>query len=137
VSRSLHAGVAAVDHDAPGVCIVLADDPLAALALPDVLRAASTAPSSLAAVARTPPVPHPVYVPRAMFDVMPVAGDRGLGALLRERPVDWLHVDAPEPIDVDLPEHVVAVQAAIGGFARSIIDSKRADRPPPSRGGRS
>lgn len=113
MSRSLHAGLAAVDEDAPGACIVLADDPIATLALPAALEAARADPASLIAVARTPHVPHPVYLPRSQFTLLPDAGDRGLGALLRTVPVVWLQLDTPAPTDVDEPQHVDALRAAI------------------------
>lgn len=116
---SIHAGLdAAIDDtegaDAPGVVLVLADDPIAAAALGDVLRVAARLGGSRAvAIDRQPPVPHPVYLPAGLLARMAaphVDDDSGLRALLESEQVHWLPDDGRAPIDVDVPVDLERLQ---------------------------
>lgn len=118
---SLRSGLDAVDPDAAGAVVVLADDPLATLALPAVLAVAS-APghrSTVVAVHRPDGPPHPVWLPRtAIDDFDPIAlpdpdiGLRGLAsgsdAHLVIAPTGLpVPIDADTPADLDRLEHAL------------------------------
>lgn len=103
---------------AHGLVVVLADDPLAARELPAVLARAAADPDAFVAIRRTPPVPHPVYVPTARMPAPIAPGDRvpdqGLRALIPATGTIWL---APAcqvtPIDVDRPADLERLAAEL------------------------
>lgn len=119
---SLHHGLVTAMKlcpDAPGVVVMLGDDPLTTDALEAVLATAKNTPDAPVAVLRTPPVPHPVYIPRALFPPLPLAGDphpdRGIRNILRSVDTTWLDDEFRTPVDVDHPEDILALEKALNG----------------------
>lgn len=121
MSWSLDAGLRAAHQHAPGAgaLVLLGDDPLAALALPDVLAAVGNDPLACACVERRTNVPHPVYLPPALVVSRPQrSGDAGLRALLDADPgTQRITTSAPEPVDVDTPADIELLRARLTGFA--------------------
>lgn len=109
---TIRAAIDEVLNNHRGIVMLLGDDPLAALALGDLLGAARDHPNSPVTVDREPPVPHPVYLPASLLrNFTPAAGgddsDRGLRDLLAERDdVIRITTEAPAPIDADTPEQL-------------------------------
>jgi CTP:molybdopterin cytidylyltransferase MocA len=98
----------------PGAEIALADDPLALRALLGVLAAARRNPERLVAVERDPFLPHPVYLPRAAWPAPPTCDDdHGLRRLLDDDSTTWIVDDGVHPVDVDVPEDVERLRAAL------------------------
>lgn len=111
---TLRAGLDACPPEAPGAIVVLADDPLTIRALPGVLATARQELDRIVAVRREPFVPHPVYVPRAMWPVRSGGDDdTGLRELLDGSGVAWVDGDDIAPIDVDTPDDLVALAALL------------------------
>jgi CTP:molybdopterin cytidylyltransferase MocA len=114
---TLRAGFDAVEIS-NGAIVVLGDDPLAALALPDVLAARERHSGRCVAVQRTPFVPHPVYLtPESIGVFAPVmdgaAADRGLRTALEMADTVWVTTDAPTPIDVDTVDDLSRLTIAL------------------------
>lgn len=112
---TLRTALSAVEEDAPGAVMVLADDPLAALDLAAVLDAASRDLGQMVAVQRDRGLPpHPVYAPRRCWpqgDPGAGAADAGLRGLLAGADVTWVRAGSVEPVDVDVPEDVSRLAA--------------------------
>lgn len=104
---TLHAALAACPDDVPGAIVALADDPLALRALPGVLASARRTAERPAAIERDPFLPHPVYLPRALWPPPPTGDeDHGLRDLLLAASTTWIVDDGPRPVDVDVPADV-------------------------------
>lgn len=104
---SMHEGLTGCPPGVPGAVIILADDPLAARALPGVLATARRTPTRPAAVRRDPFVPHPVYLPRAIWPARPSSDeDHGLRDLLMDDDCTWIDDPGVAPVDVDTPADV-------------------------------
>jgi CTP:molybdopterin cytidylyltransferase MocA len=112
---SLERGLAAVAHDAPGAVVVLADDPMACAHVGTVRERAVANPDRVIAVRRTPPVPHPVYLPRAVWRA-PVGDtpDRGLRDVLAGASTIWIDDPDGQPIDLDVPDDLARLEALLG-----------------------
>lgn len=110
---SLDAGLQACPAAAPGAIVLLADDPLAARALPQVRAAALRQPRRMVAMRRDPFLPHPVYLPRTTWPAPPcVDCDHGLRDLLGSG-TTWLDDPGVHPVDVDTPDDVESLVAAL------------------------
>ena len=107
--------VDALNRHEPDIVVLLGDDPLAALALGDLLAAVRERPDATICIDREGAVPHPVYLPAALLhDFAPPrqgdAADRGLRSLLEARTdVLRVHTEAPEPIDADTRDDLAAL----------------------------
>ena len=117
MAHSIVAGFAALTDGEAGAVITLGDDPLAARALPEVMAAAAATPTELVAVRRSPPVPHPVYVPRSCWALIapPADGvaDHGLRALLGDT-TTWVETaQESAPVDLDADVDVAVIEAAL------------------------
>lgn len=114
MGASLRAGLAATGTDVSGAVIVLGDDPLAARMLPDVVDAARATPDATIAVRRTPFLPHPVYLPRAAWPAAdaPIT-DGGIREALVGDSVGWIDDPGAHPVDVDSPDDVARLLAAM------------------------
>ena len=107
---SLRAGLAAVHAGSPssGAIVLLGDDPLAALALPELLSAIAADDTRCAYIDRAGPL-HPVYLPPGMVGGARPPGlagteDRGLRDLVLAAPgARAVATTAPAPQDVDTP----------------------------------
>lgn len=110
---TLHDCLLACPGDVPGAIVVLADDPLTLRALPGVLATARRDPDRIVAVERDPFLPHPVYLPRALWPGPPRGDDdHGLRSLL-DQSTNWVVDDGEHPVDVDVPADVERLRAAL------------------------
>lgn len=111
---TLHAALRSLPRDAPGALVALADDPLALDALGAVHAAACAAPERSVAVHRDPFLPHPVYLPRAVWPSAPEEDDdSGLRELLDHESTTWVPDDGPRPVDVDRPDDLPRLRSAL------------------------
>lgn len=123
VRWSIHALLQEAVTRRHGVIILLADDPLAAFALPYVTNHARKHRDSIIAIDRPEAAPHPVLLPYHVVDELarsePAGNDdRGLASLLKSRDVSWLPApaDLPYPTDVDELDDLPAITAALATF---------------------
>ena len=117
LAHTLTAALDALPADVTGACILLGDDPLAALELPAVLAHAGTRPDAIVAVDRPGGTPHPVHVPRARWSELG-SGDTGFGHLLRGAAAELVPpATASTPVDVDTPGDLPRLAAALERLA--------------------
>jgi molybdenum cofactor cytidylyltransferase len=116
--HSLRAGLAAAHAVCPtaGVVVLAGDDPLCALALPQLLAVVTEDPTRVAFIDRANGAPHPVYLPPvvAADPPHPAAGahDRGLRSLLGDPSARALtpSSDLPNPVDLDTPSDLARLE---------------------------
>lgn len=116
MAASLHAGVAALAPDAPGVCVFLGDMPLVPVELCGALAEAAQAADYAARPRHEDRPGHPVAFTRAAFgDLLALEGDEGAATLLKARPEAVAYCDTADSgalLDIDTPADLSAVAAA-------------------------
>lgn len=108
-----------------GVFVVLADDPIACLALDTVADAATRSPESIVSVNRPTGAPHPVYIPWSMAsNLSPEKAPDGLGPWIRSIDSDsHVRVDStelPQPIDVDVKGDIAILESKLSQLAEQL-----------------
>jgi molybdenum cofactor cytidylyltransferase len=103
IEYTLDAALRSCD-DGTAAVILLADDPIAALALPDLVASTMSEPGTLVCIDRDG-APHPIWFPASLTgSSSPPATGSGAARDLVRTAAKRIPTVAPDPVDVDRPE---------------------------------